>query len=53
MKSSIVVGYFGSYQAAYKSVGKRFKENGKYSIQPACGDYRMHPWVLIYYGNFV
>lgn len=53
MAKSSIVGYFGSYQAALKAVGKRFKESGKYSIQQACGDYRMHPWVLIYYGNFV
>ena len=52
MKSRIK-GYYGSYQAAYKAVGKRFKQSGQYSIQQSCSDYRMHPWILIYYGNFV
>jgi hypothetical protein len=53
MRTSSIAGYFGSYRAAYEAVGKRFKISGKYSIQQVCSDYRMHPWVLIYYGNFV
>ena len=53
MKTSRIKGYYGSYAAANRAVGKRFRESGKFSIQQGCGDYRMHPWVLIYYGNFV
>lgn len=49
---SVIAGYYGSYQAAYNAVGERFKRNRTFSIQ-RCSDYRMHPWVLIYYGNFV
>ena len=51
MKSSIA-GYFGSYNAAYESVGKKFKESRMFSIQLGT-DYRQHQYVLIYYGNFV
>jgi hypothetical protein len=52
MKSAIV-GYYGSYQAAYNAVGERFKRNRKFSIQQACIDHRAQSWALIYYGNFV
>lgn len=51
MKTSSIAGYFGSYQSAYASVTRGFKASGKFSIQRA-REYRMHPWVLIYYGNF-
>ena len=51
MKSRIK-GYFGSYSAAYEAVGEKFKESRNFSIQRST-DYRMHPYVLIYYGNFV
>ena len=53
MKTSIIKGHYNSYQTAYEAVGKRYKENGKYSIQQGCNDYRQHPWVLIYYGNWI
>lgn len=53
MKTSVINGYYGYYRAAYADVGKRFKESGNCSIQQDGNDYRMHPWVLIYYGNFV
>lgn len=47
-----IKGYFGSYRAAYEAVGKRFKVSRNFSIQRST-DYRMHPYILIYYGNFV
>ena len=49
---SVIIGYYGSYQAAYNAVGERFKRNRKFSIQQ-CSDHRMYSWILIYYGNFV
>lgn len=51
MKSSIK-GYYGTYEDAYAAVGKRFLKSRNFSIQRS-GDYKHHPWVLIYYGNFV
>jgi len=51
MKSRIY-GHFGSYSAAYEAVGEKFKESRNFSIQRST-DYRMYPYVLIYYGNFV
>lgn len=51
MKSSIK-GYYGSYDAAYAAVGAKFLESRKFSIQRS-SEARMHPWVLIYYGDFV
>lgn len=53
MKTSRIVGYFGSYHAAYDYVGKRFKESRQFSIQPNTNDHRKHKWILIYYGNFI
>lgn len=53
MMKSVIKGYYGSYQDALNAVGKRFKESGRFSIQMGCNDHKMHPWVLIYYGNFV
>lgn len=50
---SVIAGYYGSYQAAYNAVGKRFKRNRKFSIQQTNNDHRAHSWTLIYYGNFV
>jgi hypothetical protein len=51
-KPSIIVGHFGSYQAAYNAVGSRFKKSGKFSIQMA-NEKKDHPFTLIYYGNFL
>lgn len=51
MKSRIK-GYYGSYEAAYADVGERFRKSRNFSIQRS-GDYKDHPWILIYYGNFV
>lgn len=50
-----IQGYYGSYQAAYRAVGKRYLESRKFSIQYAdpASRFRWHPWVLIYYGKFV
>lgn len=47
-----IAGYFGTYADAYSRVGSKFIKSRKFSIQ-RCDEYRDHPWVLIYYGNFV
>lgn len=47
-----IKGHYGSYAAAYEAVGKRFRESRNFSIQRS-GEYKDHPWTLIYYGNFV
>ena len=52
MKTSIIRGYFGSYKDAYDAVGEQFKKSRNFSIQHST-DYKMHPYVLIYYGNFI
>ena len=49
--TSIIKGYYGTYSDAYEACGSKYKKSRKFSIQRS-SDSRMHPWVLIYYGNF-
>ncbi len=51
-RTSRIVGHFGSYEAAYEAVGKKYLISRQFSIQNTCNDYKMHPWCLIYYGKF-
>lgn len=49
--TSIIKGCYGTYADAYAACGSKYKKSRNFSIQRS-SDARMHPWVLIYYGNF-
>lgn len=51
MKTSIIRGYFRTYDLAYQAVSERIKQSRNFSIQ-INNDAKGNRYVLIYYGKF-